>query len=70
MAAAKLVVARESFSTTVDGREVLVNAGTRVHATHSLAKAHPQLFGPVEPEADLEQPTAKRSTRRKRATKQ
>jgi hypothetical protein len=68
MAAAKLVVARESFATTVDGREVLVNAGTRVHATHSLAKAHPQLFRPVEPEADLETP-AKRSTRRKREPK-
>ena len=66
--AAKLVVARESFATTVDGREVLVNAGTRVRSGHPLAKAHPQLFGPVEPEADLETP-AKRSTRRKRQVK-
>jgi len=66
--AAKLVVAKESFATTVDGREVLVNAGTRVASSHPLAKAHPQLFAPVEPEADLEQPT-KRSTRRQRETK-
>jgi hypothetical protein len=70
MAAAKLVVARESFATTVEGRGVLVKPGPRGQATHTQAKAHPQLFGPVEPEADLEQPTAKRSTRRKRATKQ
>jgi hypothetical protein len=52
--AAKLLVATENFMADHGGREVFVNAGTRVRATHPLAKAYPDLFGPVEPEADLE----------------
>ena len=56
MAAAKLLVARESFAADHDGEEVFITVGTRVPSTHPLAKAYPDLFGPVEPEADLEPP--------------
>ena len=58
MAAAKILVATESFVTTHDGREVLVSAGTRVRANHTLAKAYPDLFEPLEPRPDIEQATA------------
>ena len=58
MAAAKIVVARESFVAEHEGRELLVSAGTRVRAGHPLAKAHPDLFEPAEPRPDIEQATA------------
>jgi hypothetical protein len=61
--AGKLLVARESFSTVLDGKEVLVHLGQVVPAGHKLAKAHKHLFAPVEPRADvetLEPPAAKK----------
>jgi hypothetical protein len=48
--AAKIVVALENFSATHAKREVFVNVGDRFRATHALVKAHPHLFGPVDPE--------------------
>ena len=57
--AAKLLVAAESFVAATEDGETFVNAGTRVQSTHPLAKAHPDLFAPVEPQADLEQPAVK-----------
>lgn len=54
MTAPKIMAASESFATEVDGREVLVSAGTRVRATDPLVKALPHLFAPVDPQADLD----------------
>jgi hypothetical protein len=65
---AELLVATRAFSAEVNGEPLLVNVGARVHADHPVVKGRQGLFGPVEPEADLETP-AKRSTRRKRETK-
>jgi hypothetical protein len=59
----KLMVATESFSCDDGTGEVFIPAGTRVRASHPLAKAYPDLFGPVEPEADLDEPV-KRSARK------
>ena len=57
---AKLLVARESFACEVDGRETVVSQGTRVPAGHPVVKGREHLFGPDEPQPDLEQPPAKR----------
>lgn len=51
--ATKLVEATESFSCEHEGREVLITVGTRVAATHPIAKAHAALFTAVTPKADL-----------------
>jgi HK97 family phage major capsid protein len=46
----KLVVARESFSTELDGKEVLIHLGQVIPASHKLVKEHKHLFEPVEPQ--------------------
>jgi hypothetical protein len=48
--AGRIVVALENFSATHAKREVFVHMGDRFRASHALVKAHPQLFGPVDPE--------------------
>lgn len=51
--AAKLVEATQPFVCEHDGQQVLIAVGTRVAASSKLAKAHPDLFEPVEPKADI-----------------
>jgi hypothetical protein len=59
--AAKVLVARESFSAEVDGQTVIVHAEqTRLASTHPLTKAHPHLFEPAEPRPDVETPKPRR----------
>jgi len=60
--AGKLLVALENFSAIHAKREVFVHMGDRFRSTHALVKAHPQLFGPVDPDP-VDTPT-----RRKPAT--
>jgi len=54
----------ESFSTELDGREVLVHLGQIVPASHKLVKEHKHLFDPVEPRSDIEEVKTKSSKRR------
>lgn len=58
MARAKLVKARETFSTDVDGASVVVHAGTVVRATDPRVKGREDLFEPAEQRPDIEQATA------------
>jgi hypothetical protein len=44
------LVATQSFACDLDGETVVVQAGTRVHASHPLAKAHVHLFARDEPQ--------------------
>ena len=53
--ASTLVTARESFSTDLDGKEVLVPLGLIVPVSHKLVKEHKDLFEPVEPRPNIEQ---------------
>jgi len=57
-AAAKLLVATETFSTDVDGHEVIVHAGvTRVRAGHPVVKGREHLFVPEPDEVDVPEPS-------------
>jgi hypothetical protein len=47
MAAGKQVQALGQFAAVVDGRTVVVLAGTRFPAGSPLVKANPERFGPV-----------------------
>jgi hypothetical protein len=47
------LVATQAFACDLDGGTVVVQAGTRVHAGHALAKAHAELFED-EPHVDHE----------------
>ena len=55
----EIVVAKESFSTTLDGQIVTVHKGvTRVRVGHPLLKGHEQFFEPLSVQYDYEQATA------------
>jgi hypothetical protein len=62
-AARKLLAARESFVTEVDGRELIVRAGDVVEADHPVAKAHAHYFEPAD-EPDLVEDAPPRKRRR------
>lgn len=70
MAARKLFAAKHSFACEHRGVEALIPEGAVVADDDPLLKAHPELFSPVEPQADLELPKpkpAKPKPRRRRA---
>lgn len=54
-----IYVAKESFTTTLDGESISVRAGvTRVRAGHPLLKGKEMFFEPMEVHYDLERATA------------
>jgi hypothetical protein len=57
------LVATQSFACDLDGETVVVQAGTRVHASHPLAKAHVHLFED-EPHVDHEHKPRSRGRRK------
>jgi hypothetical protein len=60
MGAPKILVATGSFMAATRDGEVFVNVGTHVRSTDPIAKAHPELFGPAEPEIVELPPVAKK----------
>jgi hypothetical protein len=61
MASDEILVAKETFTTELDGSPVVVQKGrTRVRAGHPLTEGREELFEPVELEVhyDVEQATA------------
>jgi hypothetical protein len=66
--AATLLVARETFTAVVDGREVVVRAGeTRVPADHPLVKGRRALFEDAAPGPDAELAVKPKAKPRRRA---
>ena len=60
-----LLVARETFSVDLDGREIVVWKGeTRVRGSHRLVKGREHLFRPVDDVEDVAPESAKRSRKR------
>jgi hypothetical protein len=71
----EILVARESFTTMLDGETVTVHAGaTRVREGHPLLEGREELFEPLEIQYDIEQatdaPGEKRSRSKKKPAKQ
>ena len=59
MANTDILVAKESFSTTIDGENITVHKGvTRVRAGHKLAKRYAAYFEPLTVHYDIEQATS------------
>jgi len=57
--AGEILIATQTFSTTIDGEEFTVHAGrTRVRAGHPLIAANPGYFRAIDAHYDIEQATA------------
>lgn len=68
--AGQIYVAKQTFTTEVDGTPVTVHAGiTRVREGHALLKGRSELFEPILVQYDVEQATAKPGEKRTRAKK-
>lgn len=61
---AGLVVAREPFSLTLDGRDIIVHDGDVYPANHPVVKGREHLFKPRD--AGIEQATAAPGEKRRR----
>ena len=60
MSTPKILVATGSFMAATRDGEVFVSVGTHVRSTDPLAKPHPDLFAPAEPEIAEHPPVAKK----------
>lgn len=66
MASDQLVIATESFTTSITGQEIAVVKGhTRLEASHPVVRALPQFFAPVGV-TGVEQATAAPGSKRRK----
>jgi len=68
--ASEILVAKETFQTTIDGELYTVRKGqTRVRSGHPLVKRNPHYFGPPKREVDYDIEQATKAPGEKRGSK-
>jgi hypothetical protein len=58
--AAKVLVAKHSFTYDMDGKKVHVHGGAKLRSTHPIAKANPHYFDEAR-DVDLETPRRRKT---------